>query len=206
MHRRCALGKKPEGRNPRALGPEARRGGFGELGCVARRARWAENFVPKIPGAKKPSKRLSKNAWERPRESRAASQKGERRALEEAHALRALRHPNPLHLSSTHPPSCRCARSRRRESDGCEICRMANIRLVSFDATPMVRCFLSRLRSQLGKYLGGLLARRLRGSAATSEPSAPSAPSAPTASSAPSAPSALSALSAQSAQSAQSAP
>ena len=31
---------------------------------------------------KKPSKRLSKNAWERSRESRAASKKGERRALE----------------------------------------------------------------------------------------------------------------------------
>ena len=77
-----ALGEEPEGRNPRALGPEARRGGFGELGCVARRARWAGHFVPAMPRAKKPSKRPSKNAWERSRESRAASKKGERRALE----------------------------------------------------------------------------------------------------------------------------
>ena len=58
-----------------------------------------------MPRAKKPSKRLSKNAWERSRDSRAASQKGERRALEEAHALRALHHPNSLHLSSTQPPA-----------------------------------------------------------------------------------------------------
>ena len=50
-----------------------------------------------MPRAKKPPKRLAKNSWERSRESRAASQKGERRALEEAHALRALLTRTPHH-------------------------------------------------------------------------------------------------------------
>ena len=71
---------------------------------------------------------------------------------------------------------------------------MANIRLVSFGAIPMASfLLLSRLRSQVGRYLGGLLAQRLSGSAATSAPSAPSAPSTPTAPSSLSAPSAPSA-------------
>ena len=103
------------------------------------------------------------------------------RRVDRPRCRREPRARSPLLFSSVE----KCRR-RLATSDGCEICRMASIRLVSFDATPMARCFLSRLRSQLGRYLGGLLARWLRGSAATSAPSAPSAPTAP--SSAPSAP------------------
>ena len=43
---------------------------------------------------------------------------------------------SPLLFSSVE----KCHR-RLATSDGCEICRMASIRLVSFDATPMGRCF-----------------------------------------------------------------
>ena len=75
-----ALGEKPEGRKPRASVAAARRGGFGKLGCVARRARWAEHFAPKMPRPKLPPKRLSTAAWVASQEKRAALQEGERRA------------------------------------------------------------------------------------------------------------------------------